>query len=1080
MKRILPVCIFLCFVFGKIHAQSKLQIIPEIETLLEKEGYEKADKLVKQRIAYFIENRNADTLLYYVVYLGKTTDKLKGIAAAKEELQAFLNQAKATFPYHKALIQLHIKAAHLISTGGDHKWAYRLTEGLSNYFSHHDSGIKTELPKIYFALGDFSIRMGNPGWASAHYKYAIELLNNIPHPDAEQIFIAYNSMGIVKHFEPNPDSAAYYWKKALDMIPKMEQIPFYKYAKKSSVENNLGNAYSALGRQKEALKMYEASFEDGKAFIESPEPHPQKKQSGIYQLYTLDNIAKIYLDLGDLTKAYDVYYYSYQLKRNIFGETNNEIDKATIFLATVLNYQHKYDKALSYSLDALQRIKKSGDTGTSWEASAYNQAALAYHNLGNFSLAQKSYEEAHRIHKRIDRGEINQYYLNFVGELIDFYAGHGEFDKAISLAKTGTSHLEKTKTGKETYVIAALHSLAKTCFLAKNYNAALGASNQGLEASNNLLGKSGNMLDSISIEIEKSKLILLQAKSEYYLLAKKDTVSIKSLLTRLDEASKIVEHRKSILSEQTDINILIANTKELTDFIKHLNYELYKLSSNRNYIDKIIGVHEAALYSRIRSRMDKQKAIRFASLPDSIVTREALLKAQMEMALQNNNAGDKVLTYLQAVKNWEAFQQQLKAKYPRYYKMRYGSSDVSLKELCKYIPEGVHVVRYVFSNEELLTVIASREKQVLVPLSSENLKEKIIALNEAANDPVQTGKLAAALYDQLWKPLKKHIAGNRVMIIPDDILYNLSFEMLTPVATTDFATLSEKCLLNKYAVSYQYSLLALTTEKRNEAMNGNFVAFTPGFSEKNKSQYLRFAKNDSLHLDKKYLSLLPLPFTTDLVKKLKDKLGGKLFSENESTPAMFRKEAGNHHIIHIGTHAESDNDHPEYSRLIFAKDDKNVNTENSVYLYDIYDCDLTSDLAVLTACESGRPGYQDGEGMVSMAHAFSYAGSESIMTGLWKIDEQSSMQITEAFYENLQKGMTKDRALQQAKLYYLKKAKGRMLSPQYWAGLVIMGDVSVVELESTILPKLIVLSGIIILIIAGYSFLRKKKILHAG
>lgn len=1076
MKHITLVCLLLYFAFGKIHAQSKPQIIPEIEDLLSKENYDRADKLVKQRIDSFLKNKNADTLLYYVVYLGKTSDKLKGNPKAKEELLSFLTRTKTAFPYHKTLIQLHIKAAHFISTSGDHKWAYQLTEGLDKYFSNHQSGIRTDLPKIYFALGDFSIRMGNPGQASAHYKHSMQLLKDIPNPDAEQMFVAYNSMGIVKHFEPDPDSALYYWKKALGIIPKMEQTPLNKYARKSSIENNLGNAYSSLGKQKEALKMYEASFKDGKAFLDSPEPNPQKSQSNIYQLYTLDNIAKIYLDLGDLTKAYDIYYYSYQLKLKIFGETNNEIDKAVIFLATVLNYQHKYDKALSYSLDALRRIKKSGDTATSWEANAYNQAAAAYRSLGNISSATKHYEEAHRIHKIIDREQIDQYYLNFTQGLINFYAETGQFDKAISIAKQGISHLEKAKEGKETYVMSSFRSLAQTYYLAKDYKSALKTSNQGVGVANALLRKSNDLLDSISVETEKSKLLLVQTKSKYQLLTKKDTTSIKSLLVSLEEASKIIEHRKSILSEQTDINVLIANSKELTDFIKHLNYELYKLSDNKSYIDKIIGVHEAALYSRIRSRMDRQKAIRFASLPDSIVAREAMLKEQLETALQQDGSNDKVLTYLQAVKNREVFLQQLKTQYPRYYKMRYGTSEVSLEELCGFIPAGVSVVRYIFSNEELLAVVASKEKQVLVPLSSENLTEKIVALNEAASDPVQTGQLASALYGQLWQPLENHIAHDRVIIIPDDALYNLSFDMLTPVTTKDFAALSKNCLLNKYAVSYQYSLPALSAEKRNTPLKANFVAFAPGFSEKNKKQYLLFAKNDSLHLDKQYLSLLPLPFTANLVKRIKEKLGGKLFAESASTPEVFRKQAGNHHIIHIGTHAESNNDYPEYSRLIFAKDDKNINAENSVYLYDIYDCNLTSDLAVLTACESGKPGYQDGEGMVSMAHAFNYAGSESIMTGLWKIDEQSSMQITEAFYENIQKGMTKDEALRQAKLHYLKNANGRMSAPQYWAGLVIMGDVSAVELQTNIIPKLIYFLGsAAVLIIIGYYFFRKKK-----
>jgi CHAT domain-containing protein len=103
----------------------------------------------------------------------------------------------------------------------------------------------------------------------------------------------------------------------------------------------------------------------------------------------------------------------------------------------------------------------------------------------------------------------------------------------------------------------------------------------------------------------------------------------------------------------------------------------------------------------------------------------------------------------------------------------------------------------------------------------------------------------------------------------------------------------------------------------------------------------------------------------------------------------------------------------------------------------------------LTACETGKPTFQPGEGMISLAHAFNYAGSESILTSLWQIDEQSSTQILEYFYSNLEDGFRKDEALKKAKLDYLSKAEGRTLHPQYWAGLILMGDTAPIELSTS-------------------------------
>jgi CHAT domain-containing protein len=147
--------------------------------------------------------------------------------------------------------------------------------------------------------------------------------------------------------------------------------------------------------------------------------------------------------------------------------------------------------------------------------------------------------------------------------------------------------------------------------------------------------------------------------------------------------------------------------------------------------------------------------------------------------------------------------------------------------------------------------------------------------------------------------------------------------------------------------------------------------------------------------------------------------------------------------------------------------------DNFLYTYEIYDQDLSSQLAILTACETGKPTYQAGEGMISLAHAFTYAGSESILTSLWKIDEKSSARIVSLFYDNLALGMPKDKALKEAKLNYLSTSQGRELAPQYWSGLVLMGNTSPLELETGISLWFWIKGGLIVLFLL--FFLLKNR-----
>ena len=208
---------------------------------------------------------------------------------------------------------------------------------------------------------------------------------------------------------------------------------------------------------------------------------------------------------------------------------------------------------------------------------------------------------------------------------------------------------------------------------------------------------------------------------------------------------------------------------------------------------------------------------------------------------------------------------------------------------------------------------------------------------------------------------------------------------------------------------------------------------------------------------------------------MKKLIGGEIYLDENSTQSSFKRNADGHKIIHIGTHAEYNNVHPEQSGLIFAKNISATNDTNFLSLYDIYNCNMHADLAILTACESGKPGYQDGEGMVSLAHAFNYAGSERILTALWKIDEQSSSQITELFIKNLKAGDATDEALRKAKLRYLEHAEGRMKSPLYWSGLIIMGEPAGLTFVNSTTYTYWIAGGVLVLVLIIFGFLKFKK-----
>jgi len=581
------------------------------------------------------------------------------------------------------------------------------------------------------------------------------------------------------------------------------------------------------------------------------------------------------------------------------------------------------------------------------------------------------------------------------------------------------------------------------------------------------------------MEIKKPKAILLKAKATYRMLPEKNAASLGGILNELNEALQVLDRRKTVIHDPENIKLLLADHAELLEFSKQVTLELYEITHDESYIDRLLSLHESGIYTRIRARLEQQGSIQFARVPAAVRAKEDELKKSITSSLNAEKThNEKIRDYFKATERWNAYLLMLKNEYPRYYKMRYASVFESTHQLLQSIPENTTLVRYFFVKDSLLALVADRSHKDLVILHSAGLEKKIRLLPASWMDAAGTGKILHELYRDLWNPLQALVRHQKVIIIPDGILYNISFEALTPAPAGDFEDIAAACLLTKYDISYRYSSLLLGEENNAAGSQDNFIAFAPGFSDKIKAAYTSAVK-DSMKFDNTYLSLLPLPFTHELAGRAQRLLGGESFTENRSTEASFKKYAGNHKIIYIGTHAESNNIHPEYSRLIFAKDIHGAEEDNSLFLPEIYNCDMRSQLTVLTACESGKPGYQDGEGMISLAHAFNYAGSKSILTALWKVDEQASAEITGLFYENLVAGLSKDEALRKAKLHYLQTARGRMRSPQYWAGLVVLGDTTPVRLSQRY-PAMLFIIAIAAIAITTTGILLRRRNSRAG
>jgi len=59
---------------------------------------------------------------------------------------------------------------------------------------------------------------------------------------------------------------------------------------------------------------------------------------------------------------------------------------------------------------------------------------------------------------------------------------------------------------------------------------------------------------------------------------------------------------------------------------------------------------------------------------------------------------------------------------------------------------------------------------------------------------------------------------------------------------------------------------------------------------------------------------------------------------------------------------------------------------------------------------------------------------------MWKVEDRSNKEINISFYKYLRQGLSKDQALRDAKMDFLKKSQGKASNPFFWAGMIALGD----------------------------------------
>ena len=513
----------------------------------------------------------------------------------------------------------------------------------------------------------------------------------------------------------------------------------------------------------------------------------------------------------------------------------------------------------------------------------------------------------------------------------------------------------------------------------------------------------------------------------------------------MDLAIASLRRNKAVISDADSRLRLIAAQERLFDLALDIAYEQYQRKPDTAAVQRFLDLTEIDRSTLLKARLDQFTGMRFAGVPDAVVAREDELMTAMEAAADSPDLAHELDRVEHA---YVAFLDSLRIAHPRYYELRHGERTIPLHEVRNtLLDDGRNLLVHAFTTEHLYALIIRPDTCALVRMPATGVKEEVEALDKAilARDADRYLQHAHAVYRKVLAPAAGMLTGDELLVVPDGVLHKVNFESLLDEPAT-LKGMSHHLLLRRFAIA---QLLSVTTAMqytriRRERPRG-VLALAPGFSDEMKRTYLAQVPDTNL-LDRAYLAYVRQPFAVKAVNELRDGLAAHAMVGMAANEHDFRRLAGAYGILHLGTHAEINPSAPMYSRLVLSKGLDSAGSDGYLHAYELYELDLRAQLAVLTACETGTGRNDDGEGVRSLGHAFAYAGCPSLVMSLWKIDEKVSSEIIAGFYRYLSEGMPKHKALRQAKLDHLDRARDELALPYYWAGMVLVGDVGPVHL----------------------------------
>ena len=827
-----------------------------------------------------------------------------------------------------------------------------------------------------------------------------------------------------------------------------------------------GEYFNVAGAVFNALGNYEAALEYGLQEI----AYFEKQHENLDIAIACNNVGAYYRNKGDYDRALQ---YTQTALRHFKSEPETAPDDlAWTYGNLSSNWYRKKDfsKAIAYAEKALGILDKhfSGEYSV-MHIITYNDLANAWTELQEYDKALSYLQKALKIHQKDgleDQKEVTLHNLGHVYRMMGRYPEASEYlHQAIRLY--GPKHVNYGKACRHLGYIAQRQG---------DLAAALNWQQKALLALTDTFPYQ-NVLANPStqrVNAYQDFLFTLRDKAETLrLVAQKENrpAYLEAALATYDLAASLLDSMR-IEYQEGSRQFWNREARPLMESAIELAMERYRDTKERRYLEQAFRYAERSKALLLAEALRESAAKQHAGIPETLLEEEKQLK--IDISFYKNRIfreqqrkkpdTDKILLWQSQIlhrnRAYDALLTKLEKSYPEYYQIKYQQPEIKLAEVQKDLAAQTGLLEYFVGDRNIFVFYLDRgtakgyafqpdssfDQSLEALLQTLRDRKRVLEEGRSAAAVERYAQNASALFRRLLAPVLETLP-ERLILIPDGKLAYLPFELLLTEekSTTPNSSYAQlPYLLRQTTLRYEYSAAMAIDRPNKQHPKEQFAGFAPGYSGDWSSLEARGALPNKC-ADASPADFAPLQNNQEEVAQIAKQLKGQAFTGDQATETQFRQHAGAPRMLHLAMHGFLNDCDPLYSGLVFSnelpkteQDSTSTKSDGILYAYEIYNLHLNAELAVLSACNTGLGKLAKGEGVISLARAFKYAGCANVLMSLWQAEDQATAQIMQAFYRYLEQGMGKDAAIRQAKLDYLDSNSRN--HPFFWGAFVLIGD----------------------------------------